>query len=335
MEASGRCGPHDHCGRFASTDRECRVADANGKRIASWPDFRDYFDRFSGNEAELQQAPADGRFGFLAETLPIVTHGDDGRASAAAQCCKAYTVGNRGGHQDASLYVMRIIRNWHLSGVTQDVVHILYSFGVYMLSNCGPPGRVFFSGVDGMGNPVLVRMARGEVDAVRDCVEEFGGLVWAIARRMSKNGADAEDAVQEIFVDLWRSAARYDATQGSEKVFVATLARRRLIDRLRRSQRIARHEVPDDGFAVSAADYGTAPETHVDAVQAATALARLRPDQRDVLRMGILEGMSHSEIASATGMPLGTVKTQIRRGLIQVRRWLRLEASPELGGATL
>jgi RNA polymerase sigma-70 factor (ECF subfamily) len=63
-------------------------------------------------------------------------------------------------------------------------------------------------------------------------------------------------------------------------------------------------------------------------------VARLRPEQRKVLRMGLLEGMTHSEIATATGMPLGTVKTQMRRGLIQVRQWMKLGNTATAGEAT-
>ena len=69
-----------------------------------------------------------------------------------------------------------------------------------------------------MKESVLVRVARGDSEAVRECIDEFGGLIWAIARRMTRSRADAEDAVQEIFVDIWRSAGRFDAAQGSEKV---------------------------------------------------------------------------------------------------------------------
>src|SRR5512133_2795665 len=87
-----------------------------------------------------------------------------------------------------------------------------------------------------MSESILDRVARGDQKAVRQCIDEFGGLVWAIARRMTRSRADAEDAVQEIFIDVWRSAARFDAAQGSEKVFVTTIARRRLIDRIRRGR---------------------------------------------------------------------------------------------------
>ena len=80
------------------------------------------------------------------------------------------------------------------------------------------------------------------------------------------------------------------------------------------------------------AEPGNGGEMRAEAEQAAKVVARLRPDQRKVLRMGLLEGMTHSEIASATGMPLGTVKTQMRRGLIQVRQWMNIE-NPAADGA--
>jgi RNA polymerase sigma factor (sigma-70 family) len=176
-----------------------------------------------------------------------------------------------------------------------------------------------------MTESILDRVARGDQKAVRECIDEFGGLVWAIARRMTRSRADAEDAVQEIFVDVWRSAARFDAQQGTEKVFITTIARRRLIDRIRRSRMNAfmdSEEVLED---LRFAEPGNGGEIRAEAEQAAKVVARLRPDQRKVLRMGLLEGMTHSEIASATGMPLGTVKTQMRRGLIQVRQWMKIE----------
>jgi RNA polymerase sigma-70 factor (ECF subfamily) len=181
-----------------------------------------------------------------------------------------------------------------------------------------------------MTESVLFRVAHGDPRAVRDCIDEFGGLVWAIARRMTRSRADAEDAVQEVFVDVWRSASRFDPAQGSEKVFVATIARRRLIDRIRRSRMNSRMDTEESLEDLRYAFPGDEGEIRVDAEAAATVVAKLRPDQRKVLRMGLLEGMTHSEIARATGMPLGTVKTQMRRGLIQVRQWMGLGASAQL-----
>ena len=178
-----------------------------------------------------------------------------------------------------------------------------------------------------MSERILEGMARGEPDAKRRCMDEYGGLIWAIARRMTRSHADAEDAVQEILVDVWRSASRYDAVQGSEKTFVSTIARRRLIDRIRRG-RMGRLTDGEEALEdVRFAEPGNGGERRAEAENAARVVARLRPEQRRVLRMGLLEGLTHSEIAAATGMPLGTVKTQMRRGLIQVRQWLGIDGA--------
>jgi RNA polymerase sigma factor (sigma-70 family) len=173
---------------------------------------------------------------------------------------------------------------------------------------------------------LLQRIASGDSAAVRDCMREYGPLVWSIARRLSRTPADAEDATQEIFLDIWRSAGRFDASQGSDKVFIAMIARRRLIDRLRKT----RTEPPMDSVealeAVAWADPGTASETSSEAEQAARALAELRPEQRQVLELGLLHGLSQSEIATRLEMPLGTVKTFMRRGLIRVRELMNIKA---------
>jgi RNA polymerase sigma-70 factor (ECF subfamily) len=173
--------------------------------------------------------------------------------------------------------------------------------------------------------PILQRIARGERAAVRACYDEYTGLIWSIARRMTRTRADAEDAVQDVFVEIWRSAPRFDPAQGTEKVFITTIARRRLIDRLRRVRRGSSLDVPLEPDELADPAPHNEGELRCDAERAAWVVARLRPEQSRVLRMGLLEGMTHSEIAAATGLPLGTVKTLMRRGLIQVRAWLRIE----------
>lgn len=183
-----------------------------------------------------------------------------------------------------------------------------------------------------MSESVLKRIARGEERAVAECMDEFGNLVWALARRLSRTRADAEDAVQEIFTDLWRSAGRFDPQQGSEKVFITTIARRRLIDRMRRSAHQPGGESVDRLDVIGWAEPGTRAEVCVEAERAARAVAKLRPDQQKVLELGILAGLSHSEIAAATGMPLGTVKTNMRRGLLQVRELMDVVVDEAAGG---
>ena len=184
-----------------------------------------------------------------------------------------------------------------------------------------------------MSSSLLQRIAAGDAAAVRECIDQYGALVWSIARRLSRTPADAEDATQEIFLDVWRSAARFDASQGSDKVFIAMIARRRLIDRLRKTSA----EPPMDPIEtlefVSWTDAAPSSEIAMEAEQATRALAELRPEQRQVLELGLVHGLSQSEIATRLSMPLGTVKSFMRRGLIRVREVMNIAAegvSPRL-----
>jgi RNA polymerase sigma-70 factor (ECF subfamily) len=179
--------------------------------------------------------------------------------------------------------------------------------------------------------PLLHRVASGEVLAVRECIARYGGLVWSLARRYSPTPAEAEDAVQEIFFDLWRSAARFDPRQATEATYIAVIARRRLIDRQRRRQR-RRDTEPLEAMAETANPACQAsPEGAAEAALASRALAQLRPEQRQVLLLATCHGFSHEEIAASTGMPLGTVKAHVRRGLIRVRE--ALSGAPPGAGA--
>jgi RNA polymerase sigma-70 factor (ECF subfamily) len=163
--------------------------------------------------------------------------------------------------------------------------------------------------------PLLGRVAAGDAVAIRECLARYGNLVWSIARRFDPT--DAEDAVQEIFLDLWKSAARFDEGIASETAFVVMIARRRLIDRRRmRRRRPTTEQLPDVPTHV---DPSASPATCVEASQAARALDALRPEQRQVLVLSTCHGLSHGEIATQTGMPLGTVKAHARRGLLSIR----------------
>jgi RNA polymerase sigma-70 factor, ECF subfamily len=177
-----------------------------------------------------------------------------------------------------------------------------------------------------MSSSVLQRIASGDPAAVRECIEQYGALVWSLARRLSRSPSDAEDATQEIFLDIWRSASRFDASQGSDKVFIAVIARRRLIDRLRKTGA----EPPMDPIevldSVAWSDSGTAAETSIEAEQAARALAQLRPEQRQILELGLLHGLTQTEIAARLQLPLGTVKSIMRRSLGKVRDYLNIDA---------
>ena len=171
---------------------------------------------------------------------------------------------------------------------------------------------------------ILQRIAGGDQGAVQECLKSYGGLVWSLARRMLRNTEDAEDAVQEIFLDVWKNAERFDPGQASETTFIAMIARRRLIDRIRHVQRRISADSLDDVLAEPSVRSDRTLQTNVEAREAAKALDQLRPEQRQVLQLSIVQGLSHQEIADATGMPLGTVKTHARRGILQVREILGL-----------
>ena len=170
--------------------------------------------------------------------------------------------------------------------------------------------------------PLLPRIAAGDELAVRECVERYGELIWSLVRRWSPDARDAEDAVQEVFIDLWRSASRYEPARATEPGWIAMVTRRRLIDRLRKRQRAVELEPLPDDFDL--ADDDRSDDARDDRVERARAALRALPEaQRTMLELSLLHGRTHDEIAKATNTPLGTVKSHIRRGLQRARAMLQ------------
>lgn len=169
---------------------------------------------------------------------------------------------------------------------------------------------------------LLEQVAAGTSGAVALCIDRFGGLVWSLARKSCRNLADAEDAVQEIFTEIWRYANRYDPSVASEATFISTIARRRLIDRQRkvgRSPKLEAFSPTTDAIEAQRIDVA---ELEDEIQRAKQALDNLSEDQQAALRLSIYEGHSHGEIAKRMDVPLGTVKTNIRRGLMRLREML-------------
>jgi RNA polymerase sigma-70 factor (ECF subfamily) len=175
---------------------------------------------------------------------------------------------------------------------------------------------------------LLPRIAGGDQSAVPECISRYGGLVWTLARRRLASREDAEDVVQEVFVDLWRSADRFDPQVAEEITFVAMIARRRVIDRLRRGAAAPETASIDEARAAAVPDpagdgpVGRRLELGEEARLADEHLSRLKPEEQQVLRLSIYDSLSHSAIAEQTGLPLGTVKSHIRRGLDSLRQKL-------------
>ncbi len=181
-----------------------------------------------------------------------------------------------------------------------------------------------------MTTSVFQRVAAGDPRGLRECIREHGPLVWSLARRFTRTAGDAEDATQDIFINLWQQAGRYDPGKGTERMFVAIIARRRLIDRWRRQMT----EPPTMDTSepslqsVLSADPTPSSDTFIDAEHALLLLSRLEPKTRRVLECAFLEGLTHPEIAVALGMPLGSVKAVIRRGLLRIRDAMNGVAPP-------
>lgn len=168
-------------------------------------------------------------------------------------------------------------------------------------------------------SPLLLKVAAGERDAMERCVDRFGPLIWSAARQYLGTSHEAEDAVQEIFIQLWRDAARFDASRGSETTFVMVLTRRRLIDWRRRLSRTP-EATPIEEAALLEAEPPATWELDDDAQRAASALNVLPEEQRRVIELSVRDGQTHQEISSNLALPLGTVKTLLRRGLIRLRQ---------------
>jgi RNA polymerase sigma-70 factor (ECF subfamily) len=181
---------------------------------------------------------------------------------------------------------------------------------------------------------LLQRIAAGDAEAMAAMMDEYRGLVWSLARKLCPTPSDAEDGVQDVFIELWSSAGRFDPTKGTEVTFVATIARRRLTDRIRRWQRRQRL-VTDVAQATRPPEAGPVPIGPApDEIAAASeAMERLSDEQRRVLTLAIARDCTHEEIARITDLPLGTVKTHARRGLMRVRELLQ-RARPAGGAAT-
>jgi RNA polymerase sigma-70 factor (ECF subfamily) len=164
---------------------------------------------------------------------------------------------------------------------------------------------------------LLRRLAAGEQAALGEFYDRFAGLVNAVALRILRDVPEAEDVVQEVFVQVWRQASRYDPGRGSPEAWVSTLARTRSIDRLR--ARVARRRPSNgDGQAVAV----TPPAHSADALAVRTALNELPADQRRVLELAYFEGLSQSEIAARLAQPLGTIKTRTRAAMMRLREAL-------------
>jgi len=170
---------------------------------------------------------------------------------------------------------------------------------------------------------LMSRMAAGDRAAAGDLYDRYGRQVYALALRMLQDGSAAEDVTQDVFLKVWRNAARYEPQRGRVATWILHMAYTTAVDllRLRRRASPSRFEELPDQPDLSA-DPAADAETAVLGSQVREALMRLPPEQRQALEMAYFGAMTHQEIAGHLAIPLGTVKGRLRLGLEALRQFL-------------
>ena len=172
---------------------------------------------------------------------------------------------------------------------------------------------------------LLGRVAKGEDAAFRAVYDQAAGQVLGVARRVVRDPAQSEEVMQEVLLEVWRTAARFDPAAGSASAWIMTLAHRRAIDRVRSEHSAALRE---QRAAVARVDYDDvieAVETNLEHERVRRCLASLTDLQREAVTLAYYQGYTYREVAGLLGVAVGTVKTRMRDGLIRLRDCLGVE----------
>jgi RNA polymerase sigma-70 factor, ECF subfamily len=164
---------------------------------------------------------------------------------------------------------------------------------------------------------LLARVQRGDEQAMAVLFDRYSKIVYSVALRVLRDAASAEDILQEIFMQIWRTPESFVATRGSLGGWLAVVTRNRSIDNLRRKKPTEQVEEMQLAASGNLADEA---ERNLMMERARVVIATLPAEQRKTLEMAFFDGLTHSEIAEMTGDPLGTVKTRIRSALLTLRK---------------
>lgn len=170
-------------------------------------------------------------------------------------------------------------------------------------------------------NDLLSRVAEGDQAAFGQLYDQTSGRVFGLVRRLLKDSAQSEEVTQEIFLEVWQNAKRYDPTKGSAATWMLTMAHRRAVDRIRSSQS-TRERDQKIGLRDMETEYDSVSESveiSVEHERVGKALQRLTELQRQAVTLAYYGGYSHSEVAEMLKVPIGTVKTRLRDGMIRLR----------------
>jgi RNA polymerase sigma-70 factor (ECF subfamily) len=171
------------------------------------------------------------------------------------------------------------------------------------------------------------RLLQRDVRAFEELYDRHSRAVFGLVLRILQQAGTAEEVVQDVFLQLWRNAGRYDEDRGPFVPWLFTLARNRALDTLRlKSERQRRREEQTEELppvASAAPDFARQMDQRRSAERVRTLMASLNPQQRRAIELAYFEGLSHTEIATALREPLGTVKSWIRNGLLRLKEGLQ------------
>jgi len=168
---------------------------------------------------------------------------------------------------------------------------------------------------------LLERVVRKDESALSALYDRYSGLVFSEAKRILRDTGAAEEILQDLFFQVWRTAERFDAARGSLAGWLLVAARNRAISRLRRNT--GKTEDLDENGVSLRVDLESVAAQNVLLNKVRTVMGSLPEGQRQAVELAYFEGMSHTEIADKTGQPLGTVKTRIRSAMETLKQVLR------------
>jgi RNA polymerase sigma-70 factor (ECF subfamily) len=168
---------------------------------------------------------------------------------------------------------------------------------------------------------LIQKVANQDRDAFSQLYDRFSTLVFTLAMRMLKVRSDAEDLLQEVFVQVWRQAENYSAERGSPEAWIINIARSRAIDKIRSIRRMEKSFVltDDPARAESSENVESSAAESETRLMMNSVLANLPQTQRKVLELAYFDGLTQTEIAERLAEPLGTVKTRMRSGIQRLR----------------
>lgn len=168
---------------------------------------------------------------------------------------------------------------------------------------------------------LIRRIALGDEQAFEDLYDQVSPTVFGLVRRVVRNPAQSEEVTQEIFLEIWQNAARFDADRGKALSWILVIAHRRAVDRVRASQSSVDRDLREGikEYKESYDDVAELVELRLESERVNRAMESLTDMQREAIRLAYYGGYTHREVADLLKVPVGTVKTRIRDGMIRLR----------------